>query len=222
MLVSIGGYVERAMSIFNAFEIYEGVEYKNINITRIHDIEDIHNKQSFLNKYSQDIHTKYIENITGNYNDVNFCMFNAQCYLNGKFYSCERINKNDKNGLYFKSDDIYHENAFDIEGEDPRIFIFKEKVYVVFICLSPYKNQLRCIGITPFEKWDPVFLQIENMPKNHVEKNWVPFIKDDKLYFVYNYDPLIIIHYNFNRKGICNVAFKQNSCNLPINQDLNF
>jgi len=218
---SIGGYTERALSIFNAFEIYEGAKYYNLNID--HNVGTIqpeqYNKGSFLNKYSQDIHTKFIKNITGNYDNINFSMFKSQCYLNNICYSCERINKNDKNGLYFMRDDwkIYRENAFDIEGEDPRIIILNEEVYVIFICLSPYENQNRCIGITKFNEWNPVFLQIENMKKNQIEKNWAPFVKDNKLYFIYNYDPLIILYYNLNLEGKCQVIFKQDNINLPIN-----
>ena len=55
------------------------------------------------------------------------------------------------------------------------------------------------------------------MRKNHVEKNWAPFVKDNKLYFVYNYEPLIIISYDLNDDGICKIIFKQNNVNLPIN-----
>jgi len=217
---SIGGYTERALSIFNALEIYQGVKYQNLNIQ--HGVgafeKEQYNHQSFLNKYSQDIHTKYIQNITGNYNNVNYCMFNAQCFLNGVTYSCERIYKNNKNGLYFKRDDCetYREHAFDIEGEDPRIFILNNEVYVIFICLSPYANQNRCIGITTFNEWNPIFLQIENMEKNHIEKNWAPFVKNGYLYFVYNYDPLVILSYELNPDGICKVVFKQDNIHLPI------
>lgn len=218
---SIGGYTERALSIFNAFEIYEGCKYYNLNINHCDGgvEKEQYNKDSFLNKYSQDIHAKYIENVTGNYDNTDFCMFKAQCFLNGITYTCERVFKDAKNGLHFKRSDwdTYRENAFKIEGEDPRIIILNEEVYVVFICLSPYKNQNRCIGITPFDEWKPIFLQIENMPKNIIEKNWAPFVKNDKLFFVYNYDPLIIINYDFNPQGICNVIFKQDNCNLPIN-----
>jgi hypothetical protein len=255
---SIGGYTERALAIFNAFEIYEGSKYYNLNIEHCNgDIEkEQYNKNSFLNNYSQDIHAKYIENVTGNYNNVDYCMFKSQCYLNqrriksapadshsslsmtdkyfdsapeerneifsglnGITYSCERIFKNGKNGLYFKRSDTdnYRENAFDIEGEDPRILIINEKVYVVFICLSPYENQNRCIGITNFDVWEPIFLQIENMPRNIIEKNWAPFVKNDKLFFIYNYDPLIIIYYDFNSQGICNVVYRQENCDLPFN-----
>jgi hypothetical protein len=219
---SIGGYTERALSIFNAFEIYEGNKYENLYIEHNHTAEVIreqYNINFYFNKYSQDIHTKFVDNITGNYNNVNFCMFKSQCYLNGIYYSCERINKNDKNGLYFTKNNCenYKEYAFDIEGEDPRIFILNNEVYVIFICLSPYEYQNICIGITKFDEWKPYFLQVENMNKNIIEKNWAPFVKDNKLYFVYNYDPLIILHYDLNPDGICNVIFKQDNINLPIN-----
>jgi hypothetical protein len=226
---SIGGYTERALSIFNAFEIYEGmnyikdkgIKYYGLNITHeSRSTEKVqYNTTSWLNRFTQDIHTKYITNITGNYKDATFCMFKAQCVLNGVTYTCERIFKNKKNGLYFKRDDweTHKENGFTIEGEDPRIFILNEEVYVIFICISPYDNQNRCIGLTKFEEWKPIFLQVENMKRNNIEKNWAPFVKENKLYFVYNYDPLVIIHYDLNPQGLCKVIFKQNNINLPIN-----
>lgn len=216
---SIGGYTERAISIFNAYEIYEGVSYSNLDI--VHGIDSCekeqYNKKSFLNYHCNDIYTKYIDNITGDY-DVRFCMFKAECYLNNIKYNCERINKNKKNGLYLTRSDNKNviEKGFDIEAEDPRLIILNNKIYIIFICLSPYIGQKRCIGITLFDEWKPIFLQIENM--NHVshEKNWAPFVKDNELYFVYNYDPLIIIYYNFNKDGICNIIFKQNNVSLPL------
>jgi hypothetical protein len=176
-----------------------------------------------MEKYEKHIHTNYIDNITGNYPNVDFCMFKAVCIgVNEITYTCERIYKNNKNGLYFSRNDWNsnsppRENGFDIEAEDPRIFILNEQVYVIFICLSPYENQYRCIGITAFDKWEPIFLQIENVSKNDLEKNWAPFVKDNKLYFVYNYDPLIILHYDLNSEGICKIVFTQNNYTLPLN-----
>ena len=69
---SIGGYTERALSIFNAFEIYEGTKYENLIIDHGVGAEEKeqYNKKSFINNYSQDIHTKYIDNITGKYDNV--------------------------------------------------------------------------------------------------------------------------------------------------------
>jgi len=222
---SIGGYTERALSIFNAFEIYEGVHYKILVIEHGVGCEtkEQYNPKSFLNNYTQDIFTKYIDNISGKHN-VDYCMFKAECYFNNVKYNCERINKNNKSYLYFSRSDKINliGKTFDIEGEDPRIFIFNNNVYVIFITYSPYPNQSRCIGITLFDEWKPIFLQIENMKYNPIEKNWAPFVCNNKLYFVYNYDPLIIIHYDLNNKGICNIVYKQGGVILPINTSNTF
>jgi hypothetical protein len=215
---SISGYAERALSIFNAFEIYEGVQYKNLNID--HGVgaltKEHYNTNSFLNNYSQDVHTKYIENITGTYPESNFCMFKSQCYLNNIKHSCERIFKNSRNGLYATCDTLsIKEYGFEIEAEDPRLVVLKNKVYIIFICLSPYENQGRCIGISEFNEWNPIFLQIEGVNKNIIEKNWAPFVKDDELYFVYNYDPLVILKYDLNLNGVCQIVFRQENCEMP-------
>jgi FkbM family methyltransferase len=60
---SIGGYTERALSIFNAFEIYEGTSYSNLNIQHGVGVEEKeqYNHKSFLNNYSQDVHCKIVE-----------------------------------------------------------------------------------------------------------------------------------------------------------------
>uniref|UniRef100_A0A6C0JPT3 Uncharacterized protein n=1 Tax=viral metagenome TaxID=1070528 RepID=A0A6C0JPT3_9ZZZZ len=217
---SVGGYTERALSIFNAFEIYEGVKYNFLNISHFTESPIVklqYNNKSFLNNYSQDVHTKFIDNVTGNYN-VNYCMFKSQCYLNNVLYSCERINKNGRNGLFFKRDDwdVPKEYAFDIEGEDPRLVILNEKVYVVFTCVFNHKDIHRGIALTEFDNYNPIFLKLKNNKFNRVEKNWAPFVKDNVLHFVYNYDPLIILKYDLNIYGLCDVIFIQNNVNMPI------
>jgi hypothetical protein len=218
---SIGGYTERALSIFNAFEIYEGTKYKNLDISdkETFIVKEQYNKHSFLNNYSQDIHTKFIENITGQYNDVDFCMFKSQCFFNGLNYSCERIQKKGINGLYFKREDwnSYKEYAFDIGGEDPRLIILNNKVYVVFTCEFNNLNIHRGIAITEFENYNPTFLKLKNNKFNSIEKNWAPFVKENELYFIYNFDPLVILKYDFNSEGLCNIIFTQNNIELPIN-----
>ena len=60
------------------------------------------------------------------------------------------------------------------------------------------------------------------MKKNLVEKNWAPFVKEDEIYFVYNYDPLIILHYDLNSEGTCNVVFIQGDISLPIDTSETF
>jgi hypothetical protein len=220
---SIGGYTERALSIFNAFEIYEGIGYNNLNIDHSlarELIREQYNTHSFLNKYSQDVHTKFIDNITTPHDSsVRFSMFKSECCLDDIYYSCERVNKHGRNGLYFKRDDwpSYREHAFDIQGEDPRIVILKQQVYVIFTCEVNYKHLHRGIAVTHFDHYNPILLKIRNDKFNSVEKNWAPFVKDDKLYFVYNYDPLVIIHYDFNSEGMCDIVFAQENTVFPIN-----
>jgi hypothetical protein len=224
---SIGGYTERALSIFNAFEIYEGRKYNNLNIEHNlgpHIVREQYNKGSFLNKYSQDIHTKFIENITTVDHDINFSMFKSQCYLNDHYYSCERINQHGRNGLYFKRDDwpSYRKNAFDIEGEDPRMMILNNKVYVAFTCKTSYNHMSRGICITEFDNYNPIVMKLRKNIFNSVEKNWAPFVKDNKLYFIYNYDPLVVIHYDFNSDGLCDVVFIQENTTFPINTSMKY
>ena len=176
------------------------------------------------NFYSEDIYSDFVENITGKYTnndfDFQYSMFRSQCYVDGVIYNCERVGNNQKVGLICSRSDLYGSSNFyggDIEAEDPRLVNVNGRVYIVFICLSPYSGQKRCIGISPFNIWNPIFLQVENMNRNSVEKNWAPFVKDGQLFFVYNYDPLVILNYDFNPDGICRVVFKQNNIDLPIN-----
>jgi hypothetical protein len=65
-------------------------------------------------------------------------------------------------------------------------------------------------------------LKIRNDKFNSVEKNWAPFVKDNKLYFVYNYDPLVIIHYDFNDDGLCDIVFMQENTTLPMNTSITY
>jgi len=196
------------------------LDYKNLWTNR--NIYKSKNINDYVSVHSNNIKAKFVSNITGVYDkNVSFSMFKSQCYLNGITYGCERINRSKKNGLCLtkESDGVVFSNievGLDIEAEDPRLFSFEGEIYIVFICLSPYPDQNRGIGITMFDVWEPCFLRIRNIKNNYVEKNWSPFVKDGVLLFVYNYDPLVIIRYNFDRDGICEIVFKQNDVRLPI------
>jgi hypothetical protein len=58
---SVGEYTERALSIFNAFEILEGTKHEHIGIWHLTDYGQDrvqYNKNAIINYYCQDIHTK--------------------------------------------------------------------------------------------------------------------------------------------------------------------
>jgi len=60
---SLGGFTERCLTIFNAFEIYEGIKYAKLSIELNGNPEEVkeHYGISFFNDYCQDIHCKIVE-----------------------------------------------------------------------------------------------------------------------------------------------------------------
>jgi hypothetical protein len=235
----MGGYTERAIAIFNAIEIIErDCKFGLFDVIHTEMCEKMqYDKKFFLQYYDYNVYTKYIDDITTvNIDDLHYSMFKAvyedERRTGGKDenpeddenqkYACERICVKGQNGLLFQTKKTNIVYGFEIEAEDPRMVKVNNKIYVVFICLSPYEGQNRCIAITEFEKFEPTYLQVETMEKNPIEKNWAPFEKDGKLYFVYNYDPLVILTYDFNKDGICKVIYKQNNIGLPINTETTF
>lgn len=237
----MGGYTERAIAIFNAIEIIEReCKFGLFDVLHTEMCNKMqYDKKFFLNYYDYNVYTKYVDNITTvEIDDLHYSMFKAIHYGTGdkgedesrtggkddeeQKYACERICVKGKNGLLFQRKNTNIVYGFEIEAEDPRMVKVNNKIYVVFICLSPYEGQNRCIAITEFDKFEPTYLQVENMEKNPIEKNWAPFEKDGKLHFVYNYDPLIILTYDFNKDGLCKVIYKQNNVDLPIKTETTF
>ena len=222
----MGGYTERAIAIFNAIEIIESdCKFGLFDVLHTEMCNKMqYDKKFFLNYFDANVYTKYIDNITSvEIDKTNYTMFKAICYdENDVMHSCERICVNNKNGLLFQYNNNNIVYGFEIEAEDPRMIKINNTIYVVFICLSPYEGQNRCIAITEYKNFAPVYLQVEDMKMNSIEKNWAPFEKDGELYFVYNYDPLIIVKYDFNQEGICKIIYKQNNIDLPIKTETTF
>jgi hypothetical protein len=84
-------------------------------------------------------------------------------------------------------------------AEDPRLFVVKNKVYVLFITRKG-------MGLSAFEKFEPVLLLFNSTAQR--EKNWGPFVLNDVVHFVYSYDPLLVLYYDFNPEGILKVAYR--------------
>lgn len=224
----IGGYTERAIGLFNALEIIQGCNFEELNLEHCAIYEKHQYSQGgFLNFFDKDISTRYIENITNReeFPKLNFAMFKAMYQSdNEDRFFVERLMVDGKNGLIKTSsiNNTYELLGFDIEAEDPRLITVQGILYIVFICISPYYGQDRCIAITPYSQFNPVFLRVRDMNINTIEKNWAPFVQGGELYFVYNYDPLIIIKYNFNGEGFCDVIFRQGDTSLPIDTSNTF
>lgn len=171
--------------------------------------------------FEQGIQTKFISDITFNMRLENFrsAMFRAMTIKNGVIYSVERITVDP--GLSLISFATSLNSTLRLEGEnikgaeDPRIFLFQDSVYVLFIttwCASLLGYE-RGLAITPFEVFRPVCLHFPGMRQGPkvAEKNWAPLVKKDNLYFVYTIDPLIVLSYDLNANGSCTIHYDESA-----------
>jgi hypothetical protein len=171
------------------------------------------------------IQTEFISDITNDFIDTkksivgyNYNMFQSTIIKEDIEYYCERINvKNERNinginGLFFsnnKNNNTRFE-GIEIDTEDPRLFICNNKIYVIFNTISPFPNHKRSMAISEYEHFNPIYLHLNEEEREHiVEKNWSPCVVNNKLYLIYLLDPLIILHYDFNTEGKCNIIYKQ-------------
>jgi hypothetical protein len=158
----------------------------------------------------------YIEVIsTKNLKNQTESILKSLCIKDNIEYFCERINIDNKKCLLKSNnlESLYEFFGQEYEAEDPRLFLYENEIYIIF----NIKNQNgRSVCISPYKKFVPIKLFIEGEKMNEIEKNWSPFVKDKKLFFVYCYHPLIIISYDFNEEGRCHVVYKPNNINLPL------
>jgi len=156
---------------------------------------------------------------------VIYTVLKALCIKDNIEYYTERININGLNGIFnSNSTDLVNDRnrlyGFDIDAEDPRLVLYRNKIYMLFNIQNPdYTKGIysRIMCISEYDNFHPVQLHVSGMGRNHIEKNWSPFVKDDKLYLVYSIDPLVILHYDFNPEGRCDVVYTQDNITLPIN-----
>jgi hypothetical protein len=80
----------------------------------------------------------------------------------------------------------------DVRAEDPRLVTVNGDLYVVFIGDSPFPNQYKCIWL--LRDGDRSAVPLSLTGANVIEKNWAPFEYKGKLMFVYNYEPIILLH----------------------------
>ncbi|KXW55934.1 hypothetical protein LHV13_05745 [Ferrovum sp. PN-J185] len=126
---------------------------------------------------------------------------------NGFFYSENWIINYDENlnvKNYLRIDDeeiILNRKECSYGLEDGRLFCWNDEVWVIFSGLNIENNQFintMCIAKIVENKLEnfQVIASPENLKR---EKNWIPLIKNNDLYFVYKIDPLEIYLYKDNK-----------------------
>jgi len=165
--------------------------------------------------FIEDLNYKNLKDID-HQNNI-YAFYKSICVKDNLEYYCERVNIDGKNGL-LKSNN-FNDNidlcGFDLQAEDPKLCLINNKIFIIFNILNT-ETWGRTICISDYENFCPIRLSIKDEKINNIEKNWTPFVKDNKLFFIYSYDPLIVLSYDFNAEGVCNIIYKENNTTLPF------
>ena len=176
-----------------------------------------YNNKRYFEHFDRNNQTLFIENITKSYefDGYQYSFNKSLCIKDSVEYYCERLHLNSRNCLLRTTKDKQYDICgLDIDAEDPRLILFNNKIYIIF---NKHNEEAygRKICISEYENFNPIELKIRNFTLGDTEKNWSPFVKDNNLYFVYNYDPLIILKYDNNSNdGTCDIVYQQ--IPLPI------
>ena len=159
--------------------------------------------------------------------------YNSITYL-----SAERVGiKNDRRGLFFTSG-VYadfngskasHNYGFDIAAEDPRIVTVGDKAIVAFTINTGrtsdqhWMYHQRWMAISYFDTFNPVTLKVPGIEEGQsfVEKNWMPFSKNNSLHFIYSIDPLVILRCDPSHPE-CIIVHMDEGVSLPLNTESTF
>jgi hypothetical protein len=111
--------------------------------------------------------------------------------------------------------------------EDPRLFVWKNSLHTISTIKCLDDLNVHRMVVSKIDTTSHSYSFVDNFvvhPK-HIsylrhEKNWMPVVKEDELFFVYSHDPLIIIDINgkivpHNYKGSFS-EFRGGSCLLPF------
>ena len=160
----------------------------------------------------EDINFKHFERLQGNSKES---ILKSMCIKDGIEYFCERVNIDNKKYLLKTNNQNENFELFgeENESEDPRLFLYNNEIYIIF---NVKEGEGRQVCISKYDEFKPVKLFLKDGKMNKIEKNWSPLVKENKLYFVYSYHPLIIITYDFNEEGRCDIVYKKEDVQLPL------
>lgn len=183
-----------------------------------------------------------ITEITDDIKDVNgeYQSFNPSIVKTSNGYICNIRKSNykfDENYKYItsglvstKNDLIYYDTDFKIKNaqrindcqmpypgnfdgfEDIRLFYYNEKLHCSFSTLSATPDRKQHICMCDLESNTKEYILLNNYGNGQIQKNWVPLVNNNNLYFIYSFFPLTVLKYDDNIK---NVVLHQ--CSTSIN-----
>jgi hypothetical protein len=158
-------------------------------------------------------------------------------YNSIRYLSVERLGTNNHRGLFFTSgvysdfngSEASRSYGFDLAAEDPRIVTVGNNFIVAFtVNTGRTSNEhwmyyQRWMAVSYFDKFDPIILKIPGIEggQSFVEKNWMPFSKNNTLHFIYSIDPLVILRCD-PADTECSIVHIDKGVSLPLNTENTF
>jgi hypothetical protein len=119
------------------------------------------------------------------------------CYF--AFRDLSRMGNNpwDATKVVYGNKSLKKENSLILQGEDPRLFFFKQEPWIYFQIYNSVKSDVE-IRIRNLLTNTELLL---HSPFDFNGKNWVPFEKDEQLHFIYSLEPLVILRLIIDEEG---------------------
>jgi hypothetical protein len=129
----------------------------------------------------------------------NYSLYNERDDI--KKYGMIHINYDNDEKFTIPFDERFKLSGRNIGFEDPRVFSFKNKNYILINALG--NNDNRNMYLFNIENKKIVQLKITNYDIDNIDqKNWSSYIFKDKLYFIYSFLPLVILEVTDIDNGI--------------------
>jgi hypothetical protein len=140
------------------------------------------------------LYYKLPSKITKHYKEIHDYIIYNERFVNDKYGRIRIKKKNEKEFkiLDFKEYDI-NINCYFGGVEDPRYFMFQNNTYLLMNGLD--NNGSRNMYLYNIEKEHFCKLTINNFDITHIknQKNWIPYIYNNEIYFIYSLDELTIL-----------------------------
>lgn len=98
-----------------------------------------------------------------------------------------------------------YESSLWTNWEDMRVFYWNDEIYLVFTTHEADKYNVGSMGLAPLTRLND-YVILRGHEDYFTQKNWSPLIFNNTLYFIYSWDPFIVLKYNQKEKINCQLV----------------
>lgn len=169
-------------------------------------VNEIVDHDPVMNFYSYNISIHYDEDQNNFYYAKRWDFPKVMKWITMKNYNAVSLGSFIKRGaIELKmGDDSHWKYDSNYAYEDPRLFKFRDEIYVICYKTKPGDHK---IIIFPF--YNPEFeLELRYKNRTRIEKNWMPFEYGEEMYILYSLDPFVVLRVDLET-GECRKVFYQ-------------